>query len=407
MKILFVHQNFPGQYLHLAPALARRGHIIHALAINEQPALPGVNVIRYRPKRGTSPNIHPWVSDVETKVIRGEAAAMVAMEMRRKGYVPDLICAHAGWGESLFLKDVWPQSRMLTIFELHYVIEGGDANFDPEFSKDDPRNRMRLRMKNANSLLNLDVADHGVSATKFQWSTLPEIYRSKVSVIHEGVDTEAICPNPDVSLTMPSGVMLTKRDEVITFVGRNLEPYRGYHRFMRALPEIQRRRPNAHVVIIGADGVSYGQAAPKGTTWRQIFLDEVKDRLDMSRVHFTGSLSRADFTRVLQLTSAHVYLTYPFVLSWSMIEAMSCGALVIGSSTSPVREVIEDGRNGLLVDFFSADELCAAIDRVFEHPDRLQALRDEARRTAVMNYDLKTVCLPRQVALAEKIGSGR
>lgn len=407
MRVLFVHQNFPGQYLHLAPAMAARGHNVKAFTIQQHPVPKGVQVIKYTPQRGSSKNIHPWVTDIETKVIRGEAAAGVAMSLRKQGYIPDLICAHAGWGESLFLKDVWPESRLLTIFELHYRVQGGDANFDPEFSSDDARNRMRLRMKNANSLLNLDVADHGVSATRFQWSTLPEIYRSRVSVIHEGIDTNTICPDASAQFTLPSGQVLTREDEVITFVGRNLEPYRGYHVFMRTLPEILRRRPKAQVVIVGGDGVSYGKAAPEGTTWKQIFLDEVKDQLDMSRVHFPGMLPRDQFTRMLQVSSAHIYLTYPFVLSWSMIEAMSCGALVIGSSTAPVMEVLEDGRNGLLVDFFSRDEICNAIDRVMDHPDRMQALRDAARRTAVEGYDLQSVCLPRQIALAEGVATGK
>jgi len=407
MRVLFVHQNFPGQYLHLAPAMAARGHNVKAFTIQQHPAPKGVQVIKYTPQRGSSKNIHPWVTDIETKVIRGEAAAGVAMALRKQGYIPDLICAHAGWGECLFLKDVWPESKMLTLFELHYQVHGGDASFDPEFSSDDARNRMRLRMKNANSLLNLDVADHGVSATRFQWSTLPEIYRPRVSVIHEGIDTQTICPDAGAQLTLPSGQVLTRADEVITFVGRNLEPYRGYHVFMRALPEILRRRPKAQVVIVGGDGVSYGKAAPEGTTWKQIFFDEVKDQLDMSRVHFLGMLPRDQFTRMLQVSSAHIYLTYPFVLSWSMIEAMACGALVIGSSTAPVMEVLEDGRNGLLVDFFSREEICHAIDRVMEHPDRMQALRDAARRTAVEGYDLMSVCLPRQVALAEAVAAGK
>jgi glycosyltransferase involved in cell wall biosynthesis len=407
MRVLFVHQNFPGQYLHLAPAMAARGHNVKAFTIQQHPVPKGVQVIKYTPQRGSSKNIHPWVTDIETKVIRGEAAAGVAMSLRKQGYIPDLICAHAGWGESLFLKDVWPEARLLTIFELHYQVQGGDASFDPEFSTDDARNRMRLRMKNANSLLNLDTADHGVSATRFQWSTLPEIYRPRVSVIHEGIDTTTICPDAGAQLALPSGQVLTRQDEVITFVGRNLEPYRGYHVFMRALPEILRRRPKAQVVIVGGDGVSYGKAAPEGSTWKQIFLDEVKDKLDMSRVHFLGMLPRDQFTRMLQVSSAHIYLTYPFVLSWSMIEAMSCGALVIGSSTAPVMEVLEDGRNGLLVDFFSRDEICNAIDRVMDHPDRMQVLRDAARRTAVAGYDLQAVCLPRQIALAEGVAAGK
>lgn len=406
MRILFIHQNFPGQYLHLAPALAARGHQVMALSIHRNPVPGRFPLVLYKPKRGTTRGVHPWVSDIETKVIRGEAVAAVALELTRKGFVPDVVCAHAGWGEALFVKDVWPQAKLLSLFELHYRVGDGDALFDPEFTSDSPRERMRLRLKNANSLLNLDAADHGISATGFQWSTLPAVYRDKVTVLHEGIDTQKLRPDPAAGFTLADGRVLTRADEVITFVSRNLEPYRGYHVFMRALPEILRRRPRAQVLLIGGDGVSYGKAPPAGTSWKQVFLDEVKDAIDPARVHFTGHLPYDRFLQALAVSSAHVYLTYPFVLSWSMLEAMALGALVIGSRTAPVQEVIEDGVNGLLVDFFDRAQLVAAIDHALDAPDRLQALREAARRTVVERYDLHAVCLPRQVALVEALGAG-
>ncbi len=408
MRVLFVHQNFPGQYLHLAPALAARGDEVTALAIEGQKPLPGVQIFRYKPQRGSSPAIHPWVSDIETKVIRGEAAAKAALELKSRGYEPDVICAHPGWGEALFLKDVFPAARLLAFIEFWYKVEGADFGFDPEFSEDQAAGRCRLRMKNANSLLNLDAADWSVSPTEWQRSTVPELYRDRVTVIHDGIDTEAIRPDPRASVKLAkSGVVLRPGDEVITFVNRNMEPYRGFHIFMRALPEILRRRPNATVLIVGGDEVSYGKKLEKGETWRKKMLAEVGDQLDMQRVRFVGRIPHDDFVRMLQISAAHVYLTYPFVLSWSLLEAMSAGCLIIGSATPPVQEVIRDGENGLLVDFFSTDGLADAIERALSHPDQMVEMRRRARETVIARYDLRGYCLPRHIALVDAVAAGR
>lgn len=401
MNILFIHQNFPGQFRHLAPALASRGHRVVALSINDAPPLPGVQHFRYRPNRGTSQQIHPWSVDFETKVIRGEACGQAMAKLKVGGFTPDLVVAHPGWGEALFVKDVFPQTRLLNFIEFFYAGLGTDANFDPEFRDDEWTALARIRLKNANSLLALDTMDHGLSPTRWQWSTVPPAYRDKIRVIHDGIDTARITPDPQASLTLADGRVLMAGQPVITFVSRNLEPYRGFHIFMRALPKILAANPKAVALIIGADGVSYGTAPAGGGSWKAKLLAEVGDQLDPSRVIFAGRLAYPDFLRAIQLSAAHVYLTYPFVLSWSMLEAMSAGALVIGSRTPPVEEVITHGQNGLLVDFFDTDQLAQTVGEALAKPSQFSALRQQARNDMIARYDLQTHCLPAQLALVD------
>jgi glycosyltransferase involved in cell wall biosynthesis len=405
MRILFIHQNFPGQFKHLAPALAADSNN-EVVAFTMQKTAPenwqNVRMISYSATRGTTPNVHPWVSDFETKVIRGEACFRAALELRDSGFTPDLIIAHSGWGESLFLKDVWADTKLAIYCEFFYHTHGTDVNFDPEFMNDDPTNDCRLRLKNTNNLLHFDIADAGISPTHWQASTFPEPFRSNIAVIHDGIDTNAIAPNPNVSLTLNVNgggtIKLTRDDEVITFVNRNLEPYRGYHTFMRALPEIMRRRPNARILIVGADGVSYGSKAPDGQKWKDIFLNEVIEHLDMSRIHFLGHIDYSNFIPLLQLSRIHVYLTYPFVLSWSLLEAMSVGCCIVASNTQPLHEAIRHNDTGRLVDFFDKEELTNNVCELLDLPDERARLGKNAREFAQATYDLNTICLPRQLA---------
>ncbi|TAK42360.1 MAG: glycosyltransferase [Betaproteobacteria bacterium] len=401
MNLLFVHQNFPGQFRHLAPHFARAGHAVKALGIDGA-GLPDIEMHRYKPGRATSREAHPWAQEFETKVIRGEACAAAAQQLKAQGFVPDVIVANPGWGESLFLKDIWPQARMLALIEFFYAARGLDFDFDPEFHREDLARYARLRAKNAHLLMALADMDWGICPTEFQRGTVPPEYRAKTSVIFDGIDTNVVRPDPGAFVTV-NGRTLRAGDEVLTFVNRNLEPYRGYHVFMRALPEILRRRPNAVALIVGGDGVSYGAAAPEGKTWKQIFFDEVKDRFDASRVRFLGRLPYADYLRVLQVSACHVYLTYPFVLGWSCIEALAAGGLVVGSRTPPVEEAIRHGENGLLVDFFDTAALASMVSDCLANPARYQALRAQARVGAVERYDLASVCLPQQVKLVERL----
>jgi len=404
--ILFIHQNFPGQFRHIAPALANHGHQVHALAITGQ-ATPGVSLHSYRPSKGSSTSIHPLASEFETKVIRAEACGQAMLQLQANGLMPDLVIAHPGWGEALFVKDVWKQTSLLSFLEFYYATSGTDVGFDPEFSKQGFFEDARLRVKNANNLLSLEISDFGLSPTNWQKQSHPQWTQDRIQVIFDGVDCDILKPNPSVRLNLKretgESFSLTSKDEIITFVNRNLEPYRGYHSFMRALPKILAARPNARVLIVGGDGVSYGAKAPEGKTWKQIFLDEVKSRIDLERVHFLGNVPYPIFTQLLQLSSCHVYLTYPFVLSWSCIEALSTGCLVIGSDTGPVREVIEHGVNGLLVDFFNYEAIADAVIRSLSDPASFIRMRQNARASAKDNYDLRSVCLPKQLALIESI----
>jgi glycosyltransferase involved in cell wall biosynthesis len=255
MQVLFVHQNFPGQFVHLAAALAAREHEVVALAINKRSPLPNIKTIYYKPQCESTKGIHSLAEDFETKLIRAEACANAATKLKKDGFYPDVIYAHTGWGESLFLKEVWPQAVLLGYFEFYYHPQGADCGFDPEFSSLSLENGMRIRAKNAGQLLALEQADYGVSPTQWQWSTFPSVYQDKISVIHDGIDTTRVMPNPNIRIQLArNNIALTVRDEVTTFVSRNLEPCRGYHRFVRSLPEIMARRPHAHVVIVGGDG---------------------------------------------------------------------------------------------------------------------------------------------------------
>ncbi|MCX6178407.1 MAG: glycosyltransferase family 4 protein [Chlorobiales bacterium] len=402
MRILFVHQNFPGQFKFLAPTLVQKGHDVTAFTMQQSaPARwNGVRMISYSVHRGTTPGVHPWISDFETKTIRGEACFRAALRIKAEGYEPEVIVAHPGWGESLFLKDVWPRAKLGAYCEFYYHHKGADVGFDPEFPSRDEGEVCRMRLKNVNNLLHFDLADAGISPTFWQASTFPEPFRSRITVVHDGIDTEAIAPDSKVSFMLNGNVLLTKKHEVITFVNRNLEPCRGYHIFMRALPELLRLRPEAHVLIVGGDDVSYGARPEGGRTWKEIFLGEVRPLIsaaDWARVFFLGNIPYNHFIPLLQLSTVHVYFTYPFVLSWSLLEAMSAGSAIVASNTQPLHETITHNENGRLVNFFDVKELITEVCSLLDYPQERVRLGANARTFAQTYYDLKSVCLPKQV----------
>jgi glycosyltransferase involved in cell wall biosynthesis len=405
VKVLFVHNNFPGQFVHLAPALMARGHEVFAIGSSTARPVAGAPLAKYTLKRGTTAGISPLAVRYEADCLRGGAAAQAAQAFKAKGVTPDLVVGHFGWGETIFLDDVWPGVKQLVYAEFFVGPRGLDVGFDPEFGAMDMERSIRVRAKNGSQALAALGADALVAPTAFQASSFPPDLRRRIEVIHDGVDTREVAPNPHARLAIPgTDLVFSPGDEVITNINRHLEPLRGIHVFLRALPEVLAARPKAHAVIIGEEGgVGYGSPPPEGKSWRDIYLEEVGDRLDRSRVHFLGRVPRQTFLDALAVSAAHVYLTYPFVLSWSLLEAMSAECLVIASDTAPVREAIQDGRNGRLVDFFDVAGLSARLIETLADREAFSRLRTQARLDAVARYDLQTVCLPRFVSLVESL----
>lgn len=404
MNVLFVHQNFPGQYLHLVQRLAANpSNRVVFVTQRKDGDLPGVTKIVYKPGRPHTKSVHHYLREAEAGVLNAQAVMRVALDLKKAGFVPDLMLGHNGWGEIWYLKDVFPQTPLLGYFEFFYCFEGADVGFDKAampILDDAPR----LRTKNVGNLLGLAASDAGQCPTHWQKTVYPALYHDRLHVVHEGIDTDLVKSDPRAWLKMPKkGVMLSRNDEVVTFVARNLEPYRGFPTFMRSLPKILDRRPKAHVLIVGGDETSYGPPPPNGNSFRELMLQELGDSIDLSRVHFLGKVPYSIFLKVLQVSSAHVYLTYPFVLSWSMLEAMSAECLVIGSRTQPVQEVIRDGENGYLVDFFRPDEIADRVVAALEDSKAGASIRHQARKTIIEHYDLNKICLPAQLELVEKL----
>ena len=401
VNILFVHQNFPGQFRGLAPALQKAGHHLRAISMRPEKILAGVENFAYHPKRGTSATVHPWLVNTETAVLRAEAVSDLVKEMTSNGWLPDVVLGHTGWGEMLMLRQVLPKARLLGFNELYYQTEGGDVGFDPEFGKDPDAGR-RLQVRNMHLASSLLTCDVGITPTQWQASCFPAPLRDRIQVIHDGILTDQLQPDPSAWVSLSrDGLRLQHGDEVVTFINRNLEPMRGYHQFMRALPSILAERPRARVVIVGGDDVSYGSKPVGIDSYKNMFLNEVRDQLDLSRVHFVSRVPYKVLLSLLRVSAAHVYLTVPFVLSWSMLEAMSLGALVIGSDTAPVREVIEHGQNGLLVDFFKPQQIAETVCNVLANPQAYAHLRSAARQTVIDRYDFQTRSLPAYMNLIE------
>lgn len=395
MKVLFIHQNFPGQFRHIAAHLAKQpDYQVLAIGRHTAPGLPGVELLRYKPHRTASPQTHPYVRSFEDAVLHGQQVLRLLLDLKAKGYRPDVIVAHPGWGETLYAKDAFPNARLIHFCEYYYHAQGADLGFDPEFppTVDD---FARIRSRNALHLLNLENCDQGITPTHWQHSLHPSAYRDKIQVIHEGIDTDLLGPDPNASLTLPNGRVLKAGEPIITYVARNLEPYRGFHTFMRALPQVLKEHPTCQVVIVGGDGVSYGSKPKDAPNWRIKMLRE--NPVDLERVHFLGKVPYDTYRKVLQVSAVHVYLTYPFVLSWSLLEAMASGCLIVGSDTAPVREVITHGENGLLVGFFDGQVLASQALEVLDDVHEGQKLRACAARSAqsyainlgAQNYQIK------------------
>lgn len=397
--LVFIHQNFPGQFVHICRRLGPQNRVFF---ITKKTAnrIPGVRLVEYELKTNPDNKPHPYLTSTQNAIYHGQAAVRALLALKRQNIRPDLIVGHCGWGELLFIKDIFPDVPLLSYFEFYYHASGADAGFDKEFPLEQDL-ALKTRVRNLHFLSCLESTDVGLSPTKWQHSRLPEIFQSKVEIIHEGVDTSALIPSARPSVRFSDQLAFDGSVPLVTYVARNLEPHRGFHIFMRAVQPILDANPKAHIVIVGGDDVSYSRRLPNGETYREWALKE--NPVDLSRVHFVGKVPYDVFKQMLQASDAHVYLTYPFVLSWSFLEAMSSECLVIGSKTAPVEEVVRHGENGILVDFFDPKAIAAAVTEALRNKERFRDIRHAARRTVVENYDLTTVTLPKQLALLERM----
>lgn len=389
MKILFLHRNFPAQFRHIAMHLARdkNNQVLYMTNRKDTPDLPGIKKILYGLHRTPKPETHHYLRFAEESVLHGQGALRTALQLRQQGFVPDVIVGHS-WGPISFLKEVYPEVPLIAHVEWFYNSKNSDVDF---VSEQDIDTRAKMRFKNSHLLVDLYTCDRVITPTKWQLRQIPPEFHAKSTVIHEGVDTDYFKPDEKAEFQG-----FTRKDEVITYATRGMEPYRGFPQFMEAASEILKQRPNAHIFIAGDDRVCYGAKLPDNKTFKQLMLE--KHQYDMDRLHFTGSLPYGEYLKLLQISSAHVYLTYPFVLSWSMLEAMACKCLVLASSTQPVLEVIKDGENGILFDFFNPGQIVEKLNHVLDNKGSYTQITLNARQTIVENYDLKQM-LNRQLGL--------
>ncbi|MGB5636538.1 MAG: glycosyltransferase family 4 protein [Waterburya sp.] len=387
MKILFLHPNFPAQFRHLATVLGQDSKNTVVYGTNRtEGRIAGVNKLVYEKSRTARPETHHYVRPLENAVLEAQGVYRVAQKLKDQGFYPDVVYGHSGWGPTLFMKDIFSRATLLCYFEWYYRAYGSDASFDPS----DPINaddEARIRIKNAPILLDLASCDRGLSPTAWQRSQFPLEFQSKLKVRHDGIDTDYFKPVPKAKLFLPRiNLDLTEAKEIITYVARGMEPYRGFPQLMETISILQKKRPHCHFVIVGKNRVAYGKSLPDGKTYKDAMLE--KFPLDMNRIHFTGLLPYDEYLQVLQASSVHIYLTRPFVLSWSMLEALSTGCLIVASDTAPVTEVIEDNVNGLLVNFFDPQQICDRAIEALDNPEKMAAIRTKARETILERYDL-------------------
>jgi glycosyltransferase involved in cell wall biosynthesis len=397
MDILFIHNNFPAQYRHIAQTLANTpGNRVVFITKNKTTDLPGIIKLVYEPAREPNKTIHHYLHQFEQAILDGQAVFRVMQQLKAKGFNPDVVCVHTGWGQGMFVKDAFPDTKLVLYCEWFTRSHGADFNFDPAFpsSVDDMLN---YRASNAAMLIDLEAADAAVAPTHWQKSRFPTAFHPMIQVLHDGVDTDYFIPKPGAKLQIP-GLDLSETPEIITYVARGMDSYRGFPQFIEAVNLVLRRRPQCHVVVVGENRIAYGPAPPGGGLYKEYMLAKVP--IDLTRLHFVGSLNYGLYKQVLQASSVHVYLTRPFVLSWSLLEALSMGCLVVASNTTPVKEVIDDSINGLLTDFFDTEALANRIEQALDMNASGLPLREAARQRVLDNYALKTL-LPQHLALLQ------
>ncbi len=406
MRYLFVHQNFPGQYLHFVRHLLQdQTNEIVFLSEPNSNNMPGVRRVIY-PKPAPGQSVHTNIRDFDAAIRRAEAVAGLARNLRGLGFTPDIIIGHHGWGELLDLVDVWPDTSLLGYFEFYYQTEGQDVGFDQEFPVAHDQ-LPRIRAMNCINLLALALRQHGQTPTRWQQARYPAWAQAQIGVLPEGARLDVCRPNPKARQErFALGQFVVEPDEkLVTYVARNLEPYRGFHVMMRALPDLLKARADAKVVIVGGDDVSYGARLANGT-WRAHFQQELAGKYDASRVLLPGQLPYRDYLRLLQRSDTHVYLTYPFVASWSLREALACGCAVVAADVDPVKEFVTHDRTGLLTPALDPAALARTVLELLENDKLNQRLRRAARRYAERHLDMEEHIAAFTARVAELTGGG-
>ena len=390
MRYLFVHQNFPGQYLHFIRHLVDDpANEVVFLGEPNPNAIEGVRRVMYNQPKPEQDSVHPMARDFDLAARRAEIAAGMASNLKRLGFTPDIIIGHHGWGEMLNLQDVWPEVPILGYFEFYYRTNGQDVTYDPEFPIDTDR-FARIRAMNVVNLLAIAMEQHGQTPTQWQLTRYPEWARGNMRLIREGAHLGTCKPEPAARKRAFSiGDFHVKAGEkLVTYVARNLEPYRGFHTMMRALPHLMAARPDLKVVMVGGDDVSYGARLASGT-WREHFQKNLAGTYDESRLCLPGQIPYDKYMEMLKRSDVHVYLTYPFVASWSLREALACGCAVVGSDVESVSEFISHDSNGLLVPGLDSRKLAETVLNLCEDDKLNRRLRAGARRYAERHLDMK------------------
>ena len=370
MKILLLHQNFPGQFRQLLPFLLERDHELVAICSHPRPVLnsPRLRIIRYKEPKNLNVDLSGSCKIWQEALLRAEIVGRLLLQLDSEGWQPDCVLAHSGWGEALPVKDIWPQTSLVVWPELWLRPEHMGFIAD---SKQPQRSReIQLLNLGRNTLTQASLASASawVLPTQHQADSFPDAFHSdRMHIIHEGIDCSIATPNPTINFEF-AGVFIDRSLPVVTFVNRNLERLRGFDTFMRALPMIQERFPSARVLIVGDNEGGYGGGHPSGRPLKEIMLEELENKLNLQNIHFLGRIPHSDLIRLLQCSWVHVYLSYPFILGWSLIEAMACGCCIVGSHGAPVNEVINDGVEGALVPIQDHSRLARRVIALLGNP---------------------------------------
>jgi len=395
MRVLITHNNFPAQFRHICEHLGRRNDTQVVFATKnprKEWDIPGVTKAVFNPGGETAQDVHPLARNFDDGVRNGTAMIKLCQELKNRNFIPDIILGHSGWGQTMFVRDAFPDTPFIGYFEWYYNAHSPETRFDGR--ERSPIQLAQLRAKNTAILHDLAACRMGITPTGWQRAQFPVEFQPKIAQAHDGIDTQYFAPTdgpPSIQALNIPGVDLSSAKEIVTYSARGMEPYRGFPQFYESIPAILEARPDAHVLIVGEDRVCYSPKLPDNESYVDHMKKKVK--VDESRVHFTGPLPYGQYKQVLQTSSVHVYLTWPFVLSWSMLEAMSCGCLMVASDTEPVREVIRHGDNGLITDFHSPEKIAASTIEALKRQKELVSLRRNARQTILDRYCLSK-CLP-------------